>query len=61
MEETQIKTKYCKFCGAKIPKEAVICTVCGRQVEQLKNEQPQVIINNNNTNTNVNKNINGFH
>ena len=36
MEETQIKTKFCKFCGEKIPDDAVMCTHCGRQVEQLK-------------------------
>lgn len=56
MEETQVKTKFCKFCGEKIPEDAVICTNCGRQVEELKNSQSQVVINN--TNTNVNKNIN---
>lgn len=60
MEEMQEKTKFCKFCGEKIPEEAVMCTHCGRQVEQLKNEQPQVIVNNTNTNmnTNVNNNTN---
>ena len=58
MEETQVKTKFCKFCGEKIPEDAIMCTHCGRQVEQLKSEQPQVVINNsnNNTNTNVNRN-----
>ena len=58
MDETQIKTKFCKFCGEKILEDAVMCVHCGRQVEQLKSEQPQVVINNsnNNTNTNVNKN-----
>ena len=58
MEETQVKTKFCKFCGQKIPEDAVVCTFCGRQVEQLKSEQPQVVINNTNTNTNVNQNQN---
>lgn len=58
MEEIQVKTKYCKHCGERIPEDAVICTHCGRQVEQLKSEQPQVVINNNNTNTNVNRNVN---
>lgn len=57
MEDTQIRTKFCKFCGEKIPEDAVMCTHCGRQVEQLKGEQPQVVINNTNTNTNMNKNI----
>lgn len=57
MEETQVKTKFCKFCGSKIPEDAVMCTHCGRQVEQLKSEQPQVVVNN----TNVNKNTNTIH
>ena len=34
MEDTQIKTKFCKFCGEKIPEDAVMCTHCGRQVEE---------------------------
>ena len=58
MEETGIKTKFCKFCGEKIPEDAVMCTHCGRQVEQLKSEQPQVVVNN--TNTNINRNIGGY-
>lgn len=45
------QTKFCKFCGAKIPMEAVLCTACGRQVEELKGGQPaQVVINNANNN-----------
>lgn len=57
MENTE-KTKFCKYCGAKIPEDAVICTVCGRQVEELKEsassqQTPQIIINNANTNANV--------
>ena len=59
MEDTEVKTKFCKFCGEKIPEDAVMCTHCGRQVEQLKSEQPQVVVNNTNTNTNVNKNLGG--
>lgn len=60
MEEIKEKMKFCKYCGEKIAEEAVLCTHCGRQVEQLKSEQPQVVVNNTNTNTNtnVNKNIN---
>lgn len=41
--------KYCKYCAAQIPMEAVLCVKCGRQVEQLQgftNVNPQVIINN---------------
>ncbi len=44
-------TKFCKFCAAKIPHDAVICTACGRQVEMLSQPQPApVVINNNNEN-----------
>ena len=62
---TTAPTKFCKFCGAKIPAQAVICTACGGQVEELKNANaapaatPNIVINNTNTNSNVNKNING--
>ena len=56
----QEKTKFCRHCGAKIPEDAVICTVCGRQVEAVKSEaaQPSVVINNSNTNSNINTNVN---
>ena len=58
MEE---KTKFCKHCGEKIPEDAVICTKCGRQVEELKksNDQQQIVINNTNSNVNSNRNFNG--
>lgn len=49
--------KFCKFCGAKIPMDAVLCTSCGRQVEKLESApsaQPSVVINNSNSNSNVN-------
>lgn len=62
-----VKTKFCKHCGAKIPEDAVLCTFCGRQVEELKgNAQPSIVINNENsnssvnTNTNTNANVNGM-
>lgn len=60
----EIKTKFCKHCGAKIPEDAVICTACGRQVEEMQsasNAQPQIVINNenNNVNSNVNANVVG--
>lgn len=48
--------KFCKHCGEKIPIDCVICPKRGRQVEHLKAEQPQVVINNSNTNTNTNVN-----
>lgn len=47
MEETQVKTKFCKYCGSKIPEDAVMCTYCGRQVEELKSSKPDNIIINN--------------
>ena len=59
MEEIQSKLKYCKYCGEKVPEDSVVCTHCGRQIENLKSESPQVIIQNSNTNTNVNQNTNG--
>lgn len=41
------KTKYCKFCAATIDFECVVCTKCGKQVEELKggNDTP-IVINN---------------
>ena len=52
--------KFCKFCGEKIPADAVLCTHCGRQVEKMQQENaaPQVIVNNTNTNSNMNTNVN---
>ena len=44
MEE---KTKFCKFCGDKIYEDAILCTKCGRQVEEIKrSNDPNIIINN---------------
>ena len=50
--------KFCKFCGEKIPYDAVLCTHCGRQVEKMQQENaaPQIVVNN--TNANVNSNVN---
>lgn len=57
--EASVKTKFCSHCGGKIPEAAVICTLCGCQVEQIKQaEQPSIVINNANTNTNANMNVN---
>ena len=54
--------KFCKHCGQKIDKDAVICIHCGKQVEVLEQAQPQaqpqVVINNSNMNTNTNTNVN---
>ena len=60
-EEKRIPTenqKFCKHCGEIIDKDCIICPKCGKQVEELKAEQPTVVVNNTNTNTNVNRNIN---
>ncbi len=54
--QESVKTKFCKHCGAKISEDAVICTACGRQVEELKGaaNTPNIVINNANTNANTN-------
>lgn len=42
------QTKFCKYCGNKIPFDAVVCTHCGRQVEMLRQEAapaPTPVIN----------------
>ncbi|MGN0660422.1 MAG: hypothetical protein ACI4JX_01735, partial [Oscillospiraceae bacterium] len=50
-------TKFCKHCGGKIAEKAVICPLCGCQVEQFYQNanyaQPNIIINNANTNMNT--------
>ena len=54
-----LNTKFCKHCGAKIPVDAVLCTVCGRQVEELKSsQQPNITINNSDSSVNANVNTN---
>lgn len=40
------ETKFCKFCGEKIPFDAVVCTKCGRQVERIERSRDKIIINN---------------
>lgn len=47
------RTKYCKYCGEIIPFDSVICTKCGRQVEEIKNETRESIVINNNNNNNA--------
>ena len=42
--------KYCKHCGAIIDKDCVICPSCGKQIEELRNSQPNIVINNSNHN-----------
>ena len=52
---TSVSTKYCKFCGQLIDSDCVVCPKCGKQVELLRQDAPQVVINNTNTNPNVNR------
>lgn len=59
-----MEEKFCKYCGAKMQGDAVLCTSCGRQVEELKSSsqtaaQPNIVINNANSNNN-NINSGGF-
>lgn len=43
-------TKFCKFCGSLIHEESVVCPNCGRQVEELRREEPQVVYQQTNSN-----------
>lgn len=53
----QAPEKFYKHCGGKIPADAVVCTLCGRQVEQMaQSGAPNIVINNANQNTNSNVN-----
>ena len=47
--DTEESLKFCKHCGEKIPEDAIVCTKCGRQVEEIKKNSDQIIINNNNS------------
>lgn len=53
-ENVSTGTKYCKFCGQIIDSDCVVCPKCGKQVEQLRQDASQVVINNTNANANVN-------
>lgn len=54
---------FCKYCGAQIADEAVMCVNCGRQVADFRGavnpngaapyQQPPIIINNVNQNNNA--------
>ncbi len=58
----ETNTKFCKHCGGKIPADAVLCTLCGRQVEEMHSasNQPNIVINNANSNVNQNTNMVGM-
>lgn len=50
---TPAETKFCRECGAKISKKALICPQCGCATESYtapRAQQPQVVINNSNQN-----------
>ena len=49
--------KFCKFCGGKIPYDAIVCTLCGRQVEELSNSKFNINNVNNATISNRDSNI----
>lgn len=53
----QRPTKFCSHCGGSIDAQAVVCPLCGCQVEQMAAPTPNIVINNanNNTNTQVQK------
>lgn len=53
-------TKFCSRCGGKIDERAVVCPLCGCQVEQLAPAaSPNVVINNTNTNMNTQQVVDG--
>lgn len=64
MEQTvEPQMKFCKWCGHKIPREAVICTACGCQVEELKSSAPTVapsiVVQNTNTSQSTSSGVGG--
>ena len=64
MEQTvEPQMKFCKWCGHKIPREAVICTACGCQVEELKSSAPAVapsiVVQNTNTSQSTSSGVGG--
>lgn len=47
-------TKFCSRCGGKIDERAVVCPLCGCQIEQMTSAAtPNIVINNANNNTNT--------
>ena len=46
--------KFCKHCGTVIDSSCIICPACGKQVEDLPNAQPNIVIQNTNENINTN-------
>ena len=57
---TYVETKFCKECGQRVAKKAVICPHCGCQIEEptiANTTAPQIVINNSNQNQNTNNNV----
>lgn len=53
--EPPAPTKFCSHCGGKINEKAVVCPLCGCQVEQMAPAgTPNIVINNANNNVNTN-------
>lgn len=52
-QEAPRPTKFCTHCGGKIDEKAVICPLCGCQVEQMAQQNPNIVINNTNSNVNT--------
>lgn len=52
-QPAQRPTKFCSHCGGSIDAQAVICPLCGCQVDQMSAATPNIVINNANTNTNT--------
>lgn len=42
------ETKFCQHCGGSIAKDAILCPLCGRQVEELRQSSAQQVVVNNN-------------
>lgn len=55
---SSVETKFCKECGQRVAKKAVICPHCGCQIEETTGAAPQIVINNSNQNQNQNTNNN---
>lgn len=53
----QRPTKFCSHCGRSIDAQAVVCPLCGCQVEQMAAPVPNIVINNANNNTNTNTQV----
>ncbi len=49
---------FCKHCGQTIDDDCIVCPKCGKQVAELKANDPKIIINNSNANMNANTNMN---